>query len=132
MKLTLEKVRSHGAFEFKEIGYSRLAGISNPRYDDNIFEQVKEIVSKKVESMKDKDGKLTVKVHSLEKTYKDGKTRTYNYVIILGPDGQSLNEFVIRKGICYLNDYAKDYYDVEKMKELEKKAKEEKLFNWKE
>ncbi|MFW5781746.1 MAG: thermonuclease family protein [Candidatus Muiribacteriaceae bacterium] len=131
MTLTLEEVRSHGAFVFEEIGYATLAGISKPRYEDSVFEEVKGIVSKKLDSMKDKNGKLKVRVHALERTYKDGRKRTYNYIIIEGKDGPSLNEFVIRKGICYLNKYAKDYYDIEKMKKLEDKAKEEKLYNWK-
>ncbi|MGM0608216.1 MAG: hypothetical protein ACQESP_07340 [Candidatus Muiribacteriota bacterium] len=129
MMLTLEEVRSHTTFVFEELGFSRLAGLSGPRFDDDLLEKAVSMVKNFLEKAKNDDGKLKAEVYTRTTVTRAGNERSYHYVIIHGPE-MTLNEFTLKNGITFINQDTKDFFDIDKMKELENKAKENKLLRW--
>ena len=128
--LKLLKVKSTTTFEFEEIGFARLAGVSGMRSNDELNEEATNITNDILNKTIDKDGKLNIKIYKDEKKYKDGKTRVYYYVIIPVKD-TTLEHILVSKGIASVNRQTKNYFKEETLKALEKKAKENKLFKWK-
>ncbi|PLX18392.1 MAG: hypothetical protein C0601_05065 [Candidatus Muiribacterium halophilum] len=128
--LKLLKVKSPTSFEFEEIGFARLAGVSGMRSNDEQNEEATKITSDILKNTVDKDGKLNIKIYKDEKKYKDGKTRVYYYVIIPIKDS-SLEHILVSKGIASVNSHTKKYFKEDTLKTLEKIAKEKKLFKWK-
>ncbi|MFA7577193.1 MAG: thermonuclease family protein [Candidatus Muiribacteriota bacterium] len=127
--LTLKEVRSHTSFDFEEIGFARLAGLSGPRFKKDIYDKAVKEVENFLKTAVNKDGKLKVGLHTSVTIDSKGTERTYHYVIIYG-NNTTLNEFAVKKGIAYTNTHTKNYFDNEKMKALEKEAKDAKLYHW--
>jgi hypothetical protein len=132
MILTLTKISSPTSFKFKEIPYAKLAGVSGIRKNSPIFEKGKELTENFLKNNYknyDKDNKIKAKVYKVEKKYKNGKKKTYYYIIIYGKK-LSLNEYLIKNGIGKTNKYTKYYFNIIEVKKLENYAKENKLGRW--
>jgi|GEM_PF-7126096 len=131
-RLRLLKVKGPTAFEFEEIGFARLAGVSGMRTNDKLYEDATKVSENILKKILDEDGKLNIRIYKSEKEYKDGNTRVYHYVVIPVDDkGNTLEHVLVSKGIASVNSHTKKYFDKEKLKELQKQAKEKKLFKWK-
>ena len=130
--LKILKVKSHKSMEIDTIGNCYLAGVSGPRFSDEVFAKAMKEVNKFIDDNKNSDGTNDLLLEKEVSTMKNGKQRTSWYVIIKGKNGMSLNEFLISRGICYINKHTEKYFDKEKTKQLEDQAKNAKLYKWEE
>ncbi|MCK9223995.1 MAG: hypothetical protein M0R46_09205 [Candidatus Muirbacterium halophilum] len=128
--LKILKVKSHKSFEIDTIGNCYLAGVSGPKFSDEIFAKAMIEVNKFIDDNKNTDGTNNLLIEKDVSVNKNGKTRTSFYVIIQGKNGMSLNEYLVSRGICYTNKHTEKYFDKEKTKKLEDNAKQAKLYKW--
>ena len=128
--LKILKVKSHKSFEVDTIGNCYLAGVSGPRFSDEVFAEAMKEVEKFIKENKNPDGTHSMLLEKEESVTKNGQKRTTWYVIINGKSGLSLNEFLVKRGICYTNKYSEKYFNAENIKKLEDEAKSLKLYKW--